>query len=155
LGRPSNSDFSADPGAGYCDYDERERIPLRPIFRAGVVGTDSAGDAQDKADDADRQCVVHWPMRSESRRNVATCNTVNNAVSSREYPEWSTHRLEPWRKDARRVHQNVRDKRKNNDGEQTGENCADASKDVAWLLSFTHKRPDLSSNCLNAYLLHH
>ena len=71
--------------------------------------------------------MLHGPIGRHPRRDVATRDGINRTISGREEEERVGHPLAQSRKDAGSMQRQIGAERKNDDGDQAGEESADAS----------------------------
>src|SRR5258708_15072041 len=74
------AELAAEPSTRHRGGNESERIPVGPEGRSSVPGNSRTYDAREKSESASNQGVEHWPTRSESRRDVAASDAINEAI---------------------------------------------------------------------------
>src|SRR5712692_841350 len=89
------AELAAQPSAGQRGDDEREGIPVGPQGRHRVPRRDSTDDADDKAYGAAHESVLHGPIRSEARNDVAARDAVDDAIRGGKQEERIAHRRLP------------------------------------------------------------
>ena len=83
----SGHHLAAEPRCGDGDYYEGEGIPFRSKLGTAIPRCGRAPETQDKADDAEQNSVLYGFARRESSSDVATSNSVNDAISEGQQKE--------------------------------------------------------------------
>ena len=76
-------------------------------LRTAIPRCGRARETQDKADDAEQNSMFYGFARRESSSDVATSNSVNDAISEGQQKERIRHRLTPRRKNSGEVQQRI------------------------------------------------
>src|SRR6266851_2890428 len=93
------AESAARPGARDRYRDDREGIPLGAEFGTAAPRGYGSGSAEDEAHHTKRQGMLHGPVGSEARSQVAARDAVDDAIGRREQEEPVGHRLAPGWKD--------------------------------------------------------
>ena len=128
------AEFAAEPGLGECQDNERDGIPTRS--KATVPGNGGAEDAEDQANEASDEGMLHGLVGGETSGEVTADNAEDEAIESGEQERTTRCVLAQRGEHTEGVKDDVGGQRKNDDkynaNKQSENTSADAVRRDSW-----------------------